>query len=153
MALFSRISAPRALRLGLICAGCIFALALLANRLVNKSGFTSAALTAQEIQPPAPGSREAVRMTVLPGSWFGYRDREFLKNANNLGLRSTKDAWDRFMAKGVADGPYVPLRPGEEVFFVDIDIPAGMTKIRRKGETDGWWTNVEALTVARPTGG
>ncbi len=99
----------------------------------------------QGLNTPAQGPDKPVRMIVQPGVWFGFRDRDRLEGIIKLGLRGNKDAWERLVAEGVTDGPTIPLKPGDEVYFVDIDIPGGMTKVRRKGETNGWWTNIEAV--------
>lgn len=85
------------------------------------------------------------RLTVQPGQWFAFRDREMLERETKLAVQKDSEAWAKLMGQGAASGAIVKLKPGEEVFLEDTAVIAGLVKIRRKGETSGRWTNFEAV--------
>ncbi|MDQ7836431.1 MAG: hypothetical protein RDU24_13705 [Humidesulfovibrio sp.] len=85
------------------------------------------------------------RMTVRPGTWFGFHNRELLERAMQIASQGDKAAWSKLMAKAVVAGAVIQLKPGEEVFLEDTAVFSGMVKIRRKGDISGLWTNMEAV--------
>lgn len=105
----------------------------------------SAAAPAKETKPSAPAQAADGSMTVQPGPWFGFRTREALDKASQLAAQGDKAAWSTFMARAMASGQVIELKAGEAVFVEDTALMSGAAKVRRKGEVDGWWTNMEAV--------
>lgn len=131
---------PKAMRISLIGAGCFFALAMWISSAADKPAPSAAAPAVQAAKATPSGPTK-----VQPGQWFGFRDREMLERESKLAYTGDKTAWSKLMGQGAASGAIVKLTPGEEVFVEDTAMLAGLVKIRRKGETSGWWTNFEAV--------
>lgn len=140
---------PLLLRGALITCCVIFALfmgmVILALTLPDKSKPQTAESAAQPAMTSTPARPSDGSMTVQPGAWFGYRTREAMDKATKMAAQGDKDAWGKFMVQAMTAGGLTQLKPGEVVYVEDTAMMSGVVKIRRKGETTGWWTNYEAV--------
>jgi hypothetical protein len=55
------------------------------------------------------------------------------------------DAFRQFLAAGLLTGRCTQFKKGETVYVMDTAIFSGLVKVRRKGETVEYWTNIEAV--------
>ncbi|MBU1040036.1 MAG: hypothetical protein KKF77_02920 [Proteobacteria bacterium] len=135
---------PKALRIGIMGAVVFFALVMAVSNGTDKQPTNA---PAQAVQAAATASPKALdgRMTIQPGDWIGYRDRDTLERATKLATQGDKAAYTQLMGNGIARGICTMFKPGEEVFLEENALLAGLVKIRRKGEISGWWTNFEAV--------
>ncbi len=111
----------------------------------SKHAFSAFSPPAQEVKVTAPSLAKGGHTSVQPSEWIGYRDMDTLQRATRLAVEGDKAAYSKLMGNGVARGICNMLKPGEEVFVEDTAMFFGLVKIRREGETNGWWTNSEAV--------
>lgn len=136
---------PKAARIFLLVCVAVFALGMCVDKSPDKPKPQAAAPAAPQAKASAPAPAADGSMTVQPGTWFGFRTREAMDKATRLAAQGDKDAWSKFMAQAIMDGRAVELKAGEKVFAEDTAIMSGAAKVRRKGEVNGWWTNMEAV--------
>lgn len=139
---------PKGAKIFLVACAVIFGLGLAVDKEADKTGPQAPAPAAQAAQAVKPTSSTPPTdggMTVQPGPWFGFRTREALDKASQLAAQGDKAAWSKFMAQAMASGQIVELKAGETVYVEDTALMSGAAKVRRKGEVNGWWTNMEAV--------
>lgn len=136
---------PKAMKIFLAVGAAMFLLVMCVGRAQDKPNLHTAASAAAGDKASTPLPATGGSMTVPPGTWFGFRSREDMSRATNLAVQGDKDAWSTFMAKAMVNGQCVKLKEGEKMFLEDTAVMSGAIKVRRKGEVDGWWTNIEAV--------
>ncbi|MBS1766023.1 MAG: hypothetical protein JST05_01280 [Acidobacteria bacterium] len=98
------------------------------------------------ITTPAESPHSAsTRKHIVGTSWFGCRDRDDLSKLISYAAQGDREAFSRGLAEGVADGQCTVFKDGEEVVLTDTAIFSGLVKVRRVGDTEEWWTNIEAV--------
>jgi len=55
------------------------------------------------------------------------------------------EAFEKALAEGVLNGVCTIFEDGEVVYVTDTAILSGLVRIRRRGETQEYWTNLEAV--------
>ena len=77
--------------------------------------------------------------------WFGCTEREQLDKLTQYATQKDKDAFSRELARGLVTGTCTRFDEGEIVYLMEATIFAGVVNVRRKGETQTYWTYTEAI--------
>ena len=76
---------------------------------------------------------------------FGCTDREFYDKLGTYASQQDTAAFSRVLTAGLAAEVCVKFTAGEEIFLADTAILSGLVKVRRPGQFDEYWTNMEAV--------
>jgi len=77
--------------------------------------------------------------------YFGCRDRKYFNKLVNYAVQEDTKAFSQALAAGIFAGICTMLKDGEVVYIMDTAIFSGLIKVRRKGQTQEYWTNREAV--------
>jgi len=83
--------------------------------------------------------------TIKGDSYVGCVSREDHDRLANYVVQNDLDAFRRFLAAGLLTGRCTQFKKGETVYVMETAIFSGLVKVRRKGETAEYWTNIEAV--------
>lgn len=89
---------------------------------------------------PSDGSHRISR-----NQWPGCADREYFGQLTRFSVEGDHEAFRRALAADIVDGYCTIFKKGEAVFTVDTAIFSGLVKVRRRGDPQGYWTNLEAV--------
>ncbi len=78
-------------------------------------------------------------------NWTGCTDREYFSKLIGYAAQNDTQAFSQALAAGILRGVCTRFTSGEEVFIADTAVFSGLVKVRRKGETVEYWTNLEAV--------
>ena len=78
--------------------------------------------------------------------WFGCTSKEEFNKIFEYAADKDEQAFSKAWAAGIRAGTITEFKNGEEVYIVDTSVFSGLIKVRRKGETKEYWTNLEAVT-------
>jgi hypothetical protein len=78
-------------------------------------------------------------------SRFGCSDRDYFEKLVGYAVQNDKQAFSNALAAGILAGTCTMFRDGDEVYVADTAIMSGLIKVRRKGQTEEYWTNLEAV--------
>jgi hypothetical protein len=76
---------------------------------------------------------------------IGCSDRDYLDKLAGYAAEKDEKAFSQGLAAGLLSGVCTMFKEGEEVYLADTAIFSGLVKVRRKGETQEYWTNLEAV--------
>jgi len=82
---------------------------------------------------------------ISGSQWFGCSDREYFEKLIGYAVDKDNEAFKRALAAGVVADNCTLFKNGEAVYTVDTAVFSGLVKVRRKGETQEYWTNLEAV--------
>lgn len=77
--------------------------------------------------------------------WFGCIDREYFDKLVRYAVQDDEEAFTKALTVGLVSGVCTAFENGEVVYISDTAIFSGVIKVRRKGETTEYWTNMEAV--------
>ncbi len=77
--------------------------------------------------------------------WFGCTSRSHFSRLVGLATSGDTEAFQQALNTGLATGSCTTFQTGEIVYLIDVGVFSGLAKIRRKGETKEYWTNMEAV--------
>lgn len=83
--------------------------------------------------------------TVSSDNYYGWLSREDFNKLVRFSVQEDKDAFRQFLMEGLLANRCINFKKGETVYTMEVPFLSGAVKIRRKGETKGYWTNVEAI--------
>ena len=78
-------------------------------------------------------------------NWFGSTDRNYFDKLVEYAVQKDNEAFKKALSAGILMGTCTTFKNGEVVFIADTAILSGLVKVRRKGETREYWTNIEAV--------
>jgi len=78
-------------------------------------------------------------------NWFGCIDRKHFEKLVDYAVQKDEQAFRRALAAGILAGTCTMFKDGEAVYITDTAIFSGLVKVRRKGELQEFWTNIEAV--------
>jgi len=93
--------------------------------------------------PPAVSAGEDKR--ISGDHRFGCSDREYFDKLIGYAVQKDNDAFSQGLASGILAGSCTMFKAGESVYLTDTAILSGLVEVRRKGETQEYWTNLEAV--------
>ena len=103
-------------------------------------------LSTQSVPVPKTESVQAPGQTRIAGSnWFGSTSREYFKKLVEYEVQKDERAFSEALAAGVLTNTCTIFKDGEIVYITDTMLLSGMAKVRRRGDTQEYWTNVEAV--------
>lgn len=89
---------------------------------------------------------EAQSMKHISGNnFFGCTTKEERSEIIGYVSQEDKQAFMMALTDGINRGTVTVFENGEEVYIVDTAVFSGLVKVRRKGETKAYWTNLEAV--------
>lgn len=99
------------------------------------------------------GSSRSGESSVTTGSekrisgdnWFGCTDRKYFEKLVDYAVQKDEQAFKQALAAGILTGACTMFKDGEVVYITDTAIFSGLVKVRRKGELQEFWTNIEAV--------
>ena len=78
--------------------------------------------------------------------WFGCTSKEEFNKIWEYAANNDEQSFNKAWTDGIRAGTITEFKNGEEVYIADTAIFSGLIKVRRKGETKEYWTNLEAVT-------
>jgi len=106
----------------------------------------------QSSQSSQPNQSNQSDQSYKPGihrisgnNWFGCTDREYFKEIVGYAVDQDNQAFQQALAAGIYSGICILFNNGETVYLTDTAIFSGLVRIRRQGETQEYWTNIEAI--------
>ena len=101
--------------------------------------------------PTVPKQSSAAR-AAPPGAhringdhWFGCMDRDEFGRLVNYAVQNDQEAFSQALTRAVYNGTCTLFQNGETVYLTDTGIFSGVVKVRKRGETTEYWTNMEAI--------
>ena len=99
---------------------------------------------------PSTSSREpsasvGTNTHISGSSWYGCIDRRYFKKLTEYAVDRDEEAFKTALTAGLLSGACTLFRDGEIVYITDTAVLSGLVKVRRKGETEEYWTNIEAI--------
>lgn len=76
---------------------------------------------------------------------FGCSDRDYFEKLVSYAVQKDNEAFSQGLAAGILAGACTMFKTGEAVYITDTAIFSGLVEVRRKGETQEYWTNLEAV--------
>ena len=76
--------------------------------------------------------------------YFGCQDRDEFDKIISFAAQKDSEAFNAALWRDLATGQCTLFKNGETVFLTDTAIFHGLIQLRRKGETEEYWTNLEA---------
>ena len=104
-----------------------------------------AVLEAQENNPKASNPKSLSEKHIVGDSWFGATSKKELEEITRYATQKDAQAFKDAMVMGIANKKMTFFKNDEEVFLMDTAVLSGLVKVRRKGETVGYWTYLEAV--------
>ena len=92
-----------------------------------------------------PRDTDMYTISYESSSWFGCSDREYFDQIVKYIVDDDKQAAEQALNAGILYGECTIFFSGEQVYLTDTAIFSGLVKIRRKGETQDFWTYAEAV--------
>lgn len=78
-------------------------------------------------------------------SWYGCQDRDYHSRLTQYAVQKDSEAFKRALATGLLTGQCTAFKAGETVYVADTAIFSGLVKVLRRGQTEEFWTNIEAV--------
>lgn len=78
-------------------------------------------------------------------SWFGATTKAKFSKLVNYVLEKDEPAFKKALTVGLLNETVTVFKNGEVVYIVDTAIFSGLVKVRKRGETTEYWTNLEAV--------
>ena len=75
----------------------------------------------------------------------GCSDREYFVKLATYAAQKDVEAFELALGVGLATGTCTRFEQGEVVYITDSAILSGLVKVRRKGQTQEYWTVMEAV--------
>lgn len=92
-----------------------------------------------------PRDADMYTISYESSSWFGCSDREYFSQIVKYIVDEDKQAAEQALNVGIYYGECTIFGSGEQVYLTGTAIFSGLVKIRRKGETQEFWTYAEAV--------
>ena len=72
-------------------------------------------------------------------------DRDEFGRLVNYAVQNDQEALSQALTRAVYNGTCTLFQNGETVYLTDTGIFSGVAKVRKRGETTEYWTNMEAI--------
>jgi hypothetical protein len=92
-----------------------------------------------------PSSSDSSGKTITGDNFYGCTQREYFEKLIQFAVQKDADAFKTGLAAGIATGRCTLFKRGERVHLADTAVFSGLVKVRRPGELDEYWTNLEAI--------
>jgi len=81
---------------------------------------------------------------IVSDNYFGCEDRTQFEKIGSYAVNHDQQAFTQALDEGLVDGSCVMFTSNETVYLTDTALFSGLIKVRPQGETQEYWTNVEA---------
>jgi hypothetical protein len=78
-------------------------------------------------------------------NWFGCTARDYFEKLVGYAVQKDNEAFAKALTTGLLSGTCTRFKNGEVVYIANTALFSGLVKVRRKGETQEYWTNIEAV--------
>ena len=82
---------------------------------------------------------------ISGGSQLGCADAEYYEQLVSYAVQGDMEAFEQALTQAAYAGVCIAFESGESVYLEDTKIWSGLTKVRRPGDTVGYWTQIEAV--------
>ena len=96
--------------------------------------------------PPKPALPEG-QYRIKDGAWTACKTKGVKNEITGYIVDQDREAYERAMVRYVLEGECIVFEGGEIIHLVDTSILQGLIQVRKRGETDAYWTNTEAREV------
>jgi hypothetical protein len=79
------------------------------------------------------------------GPCIGCISRDDYDKLTAYVVQGDREAFGRLLTEGLSTGRCVEFKKGETVYVMDVGVMSGAVKVRRKGETQEYWTAIESV--------
>lgn len=83
------------------------------------------------------------RQTITE-TYIGCISNQDIKKLTDFAVQKDQAAYSSFLSTRLLNGTCIRLTQGTTVYVMDYDFP-GLVKVRKEGETTGYWTYSEAV--------
>jgi hypothetical protein len=120
-------------------------LLLFAALLVLAFGSTESGSNRESGKPSTPSVSSGGDERISGENWFGCADRNYFEKLVGYAAQKDTEAFASALTAGLLAGTCTSFKNGEVVYTTDTAIFSGLIKVRRRGETQEYWTNMEAV--------
>lgn len=99
----------------------------------------------ESVSPSKPSVSSGLEKRISGDNWFGCTSRDYFEKLVGYAVEKDKEAFTKALTAGLLAGTCTTFKNGEVVYITDTAIFSGLVKVRRKGETQEYWTNIEAV--------
>ncbi len=78
-------------------------------------------------------------------NWFGCTSREYFSKLGDLAVSGDEEAYRQALIIALTAGTCTTFQTGEIIYLIDAGLFSGVAEVRRAGETQEYWTNMEAV--------
>lgn len=83
---------------------------------------------------------------IITGQYYtGCQDKKYEETLINYAVNHDIEAFKKGLAIGIYHGNCTAFKQGETVYVTETSVLSGMVKIRRKGQSQEYWTIIEAI--------
>ncbi len=82
-------------------------------------------------------------------AWFGCLSRETHASIASMAASGDTEAFTRALRRAIVAGDCIFFRDRQEVHVTDTGFLSGVIQVRPAGQTDAYWTNLEAVKSKR----
>lgn len=131
--------------IGILVVGIVAVLYLPSQMPVSNNSARSPRPTIAKSVASPPEVAQAPRSETISGDgYFGCLDRSYYEKIARYAADHDENAWRKALMDGYYSDRCVPFKEGETVFIESTAVLSGLMKIRREGETNEYWTVIEA---------
>lgn len=120
-------------------------LLLFAALLYLAAGSTDPGPSRKLEEPIRPSVSIGQEKRISGDHWFGSTDRDYFSKLVEYAVQGDSEAFEEALTADLLVGTCTTFKNGEVIYITDTAIFSGLVKVRRKGETQEYWTNIEAV--------
>jgi hypothetical protein len=102
--------------------------------------------TATSSSEPSSDADTIKPQRIVDANRFGCTDRDYYEKIGSYAAQKDTEAFKQALSIGVLNGTCVLFTANEPVYLADTAIFSGLVKVRRPGEMNEYWTNMEAVS-------
>ena len=120
--------------------GCLAVIIIMALYMIGSFSSDS-----KKTEPSTSSVSNGQEKLISGDQWFGCTDRKYFDKLVGYAVQKDNEAFTKALSAGLLIGTCTIFKTGEVVYIADTAILSGIIKVRRKGETKEYWTNMEAV--------
>lgn len=91
----------------------------------------------------APSYAQSKR--ISGDSWFGCVSKDQHGRLTSMAVSGDREAFKKGLGRAVLSGECVLFRSGQGVYLQDTSLFSGLVQVRPAGDSEAYWTNLEAV--------
>jgi hypothetical protein len=92
-----------------------------------------------------PNISISTKTAISGNKYVGCSDRQYYEKIVEYAIHKDSEAFQQAVTAGIFSGTCTIFEKGEFLYVIDVDLFSGYAKVRRKGETQEFWVNLEAV--------